>query len=498
MDAAAPAAKRFFADPHRRWEHTLNKRRNTLASGLAAAWLAAGCAGNPSTQPPALSFPLDTQFSQAGAQAEPGDIASFWRAFNDAPLTALVEQALAANTDVKIAQARLQEARADAGEADAGLLPSVGVNAGVAEVKQVGPGDAARQVTVGASFNWELDFFGRNRSARESAAALVRAGEAGVDAAQRLVTAEVATQYINLRGLQQRLRVAQEALMNQRESLRITGAREQYGRGTPLDVARARALVESTEASLPALQAAIERCVYRLATLTGQTPRAVSAAVATGPTEPAVLLPTLPLTDLSKLPAGTPQTLLQRRPDIRAAQAQLLAAEAGAGVARADLYPRISLTGLLGFTNSRVADLFQHDSRSSSAGAGITWTVLDFGRIRSRIRASEARSLQALRTYEQTVQLALEETEGALSSFSRGAEQATRLENAAIASEEAARLARIRFDAGATDFLTVLDAERGVLQSRDALVQAQAGTLASLVGVYRALGGGWQPGVPAP
>lgn len=462
-----------------------------LASAIALAALLAACGSSPTATAP-LTVPLDDRFVQAGAATEPADIAAFWRAFNDPPLTALVEQALQANTDVKLAQARLKEARANAGEADAGRLPSIGASAGVAEVKLVGPTESARQYSLGGSFNWELDFFGRNRLASESAAALVQAGEAGVNAAQRVLTAELATQYLNLRGFQQRLRVAQEALMNQRESLRIVGTREQLGRGTPLDVARARALVESTEASLPALQAAIERATYRLATLSGQTPRSVEATVAAGAGMEPRLLPMLPVTNLGALPVGTPQTLLQRRPDIRAAQAQLLAATANIGVARADLFPRISLTGLLGFTNNRVADLLQSDSRNSSLGAGLTWTVLDFGRIRSRIQASEARSLQALRVYEQTVQLALEETESALSQFNRNAEQAARLENAAIASEEAARLARIRFDAGASDFLTVLDAERSVLQARDALVQAQAGTVTALVSVYRALGGGWQ------
>ena len=462
------------------------------ASLIATAALLTACANSPATDP-TLSTPLDERFTQNASQAEPQplDIITFWRAFNDPVLTILVEQALQGNVDVKLAQARLREAEANAGEARAGRLPSVGVSSSVARVDR--PLDSlgsSTQYSAGSNVNWELDFFGRNRRASDASAALVTASQAGVGAAQRVLTAELATQYLNLRGQQLRLRVAQEALMNQRESLRIVTARQELGRGTPLDVARARALVESTEASIPALQAQVERSTYRLATLTGQAPRGVIAAVVV-PTGDTRLLPALPFTDLGKVAAGTPQTLLIRRPDVRVAQAQWAAASANTDVARADLFPRISLTGLLGFTSNRISNFGDADSRNNSAGAFLTWPLLDFGRVRSRIAASEARALQALLVYEQTVLLALEETEGALAQFNRNTEQTQRLENAAIASEEAARLARIRFEAGASDFLTVLDAERSVLQARDALVQAQAGTVTSLVGVYRALGGGW-------
>jgi len=457
---------------------------------IAAAVLLSACAATPLTEA-TLSNPMDERFTQNAGQREPGDIVNFWRAFNDATLTTLVEQALQGNVDVKLAQARLKEAEASAGEARAGRLPSIGLSSSVARVDPPGAVGSASQYSAGTNINWELDFFGRNRRASDAAAAFVTANQAGVGAAQRVLTAEVATQYLTLRGLQQRLRVAHEALMNQRESLRIVTARQELGRGTPLDVARARALVETTEASIPTLQALVEKSIYRLATLVAQTPRSVTATVA-APSGQSSLLPTLPFTDLGQIAAGTPQTLLQRRPDVRVAQAQWVAASANTDVARADLFPRISLTGLLGFTSNRISNFGVADSRNHSAGAFLTWPVLDFGRVRSRIAASQARTLQALLVYEQTVLLALEETEGSLAQFNRNTEQTVRLENAAIASEEAARLARIRFDAGASDFLTVLDAERSMLQARDALVQAQTGTVTALVGVYRALGGGWQ------
>ena len=451
-----------------------------LAAASASALLA-GCAAGPDYRAPAA--PVEPAFVMPAASAEPA--AAFWRSFGDPVLDTLLADAVTANADVRLAQARLREARALAGEADAGRLPTLGLGAGAGRGNQIGfPID--NYATVSASFNWELDFFGRTRRASESAAAQVQAGEAGVAAAQRLVGAELTTQYVALRALQQRLVVAQESLVNQRESQRIVRSRAELGRGTPLDVARANALVESTEATIPALQGAIERSALRIATLAGRNPRATLALLAE--TKP---MPSLPTANAQALAAGTPQGLLERRPDIRIAERQLAAATANVGVARADLYPRISLVGLLGFTSTRVADLFDAAGRNTNLGASLSWTALDFGRLRNRIGASEARAQAALVQWEQTVQLALEETEGALSQYTRSVQQAARLENAARESAEAARLARVRYEAGASDFLTVLDAERTLLAARDALVQSQQGSLAALVAVYRALGGGW-------
>ncbi|EWS58803.1 Toluene efflux pump outer membrane protein TtgI precursor [Methylibium sp. T29-B] len=197
------------------------------------------------------------------------------------------------------------------------------------------------------------------------------------------------------------------------------------------------------------------------------------------------------MTDLSALPLGTTEAWLARRPDLIAAERQLAAATANIGVAKADLYPRISLSGLLGLNAATLGDLGRSESAIYSLGAGLSWSVLDFGRVRSRIAASEARAQASLASYEQTVATALEETEGALTQFTRNAQRAERLDRAARSAEEAAGLARLRYDAGVTDFLVVLDAEREVLASRDQLVQAQVATATALVSVYRALGGGW-------
>ena len=482
-------------------EHMVG-RPALLLSALGLAVLA-GCALGPDYKRPALA-PAGG-FINAGARsvnAEPtsADIATFWRGFNDAALTALIDRALAANGDVRLAQARLQEARASQGEADAAGWPGVGVDANatraVRPITQQ-PG-ASRSARTGNTFdtgfiaNWELDLFGRYKRGSEAAAARTDAGQASLYAAHTSVAAEVARNYLELRGLQQRLRIAEGALLNQREAARITNARLDAGRGTQLDLERARNLVVTTEAALPLLQNGIERSVFRIATLVARPPREVLTELAA----PAPL-PALPVTDLAQLPVGTTEQWLQRRPDLVAAERQLAAATATIGVARTDLFPRLSLSGLLGLNAATIGNLVKSESAVYTLGVGLTWTPFDMGAIRARIGATEARALQSLVSYEQAVALALEETEGAFSSYSRSAQRAERQAVAAGHAREAARLARLRFGAGVADFSVVLDAEREVLTSEDALMQTQTQTATALVGVYRTLGGGWQaPSAP--
>jgi multidrug efflux system outer membrane protein len=197
------------------------------------------------------------------------------------------------------------------------------------------------------------------------------------------------------------------------------------------------------------------------------------------------------VTDLGALPIGTPEQLLRRRPDLIQAERRLAAATADIGVATADLFPRVSLTGLIGLAGLNVGSLGNGSSQQYAFGAGLTWPLLDFGRVRSRISASEARAEQALAGYEQSVAVALEETEGTLTQFTRDAQQRERLAAAAADAEDAFRLATLRFQAGSVDFLVVLDSQRQALITRDALVQAEVAQATGLVAVYRALGGGW-------
>ena len=372
------------------------------SAALTLAMLASGCAWvGHNYQVPAAK--LDARFIGAGvARVNSGpvapDIATFWRGFNDAELSALVERALQANGDVRIAQARLQESRANRSEIDTQTLPSVSIEANAK--RSVSPPSSifksTRSQRTGANFdasfvaNWELDFFGVEQRAKESANALVGASLASLGAAQTSVAAEVARNYLEVRGLQLRHAVTQASLSNQRESLTIAQARLDAGRGTQLDLERALSLTATTEAALPSLQAAIDLGIYRLATLTAQPPAELRTRLAT----PAPL-PGLPVTDLAALPVGTPQQWMARRPDVAAAERQLASATAEIGVTEGDLYPRISVSGLLGLASTKLVNLTDSQSRRYSAGAGISWTLLDFGRVRARINASEARGLAA-------------------------------------------------------------------------------------------------------
>ncbi|HSC65510.1 MAG TPA: efflux transporter outer membrane subunit [Caldimonas sp.] len=476
----------------------MNRRASSAPLLVFTAVALAACAVGPDYRAPSVT--LDPTYLNAGASsvnaAAPGaEIATFWRGFSDPTLSQLVERALAANGDVRIAQARLRESRALLEGARAEQLPEVDATAGASrslapQYQLPGASRNERTRTVydaGFTAHWELDFFGRNRRASESAAAQVDASAAGVAAIGTSIAAEVARNYLELRGLQQRKQVVDESIANQRQTLRLTEARLDYGRGTRLDVSRSRSQLASTESALPVIQAAADRTAYRLATLTAQSPRVVNEQLAAGPQA----MPSLPVTDLGALPIGTPEQLLRRRPDLVQAERQLAAATADIGVATADLFPRVSLTGLIGLSGLQLGSLGNSSSQQYALGAGLTWPVLDFGRVRSRISASEARAQQALASYEQSVALALEETEGTLTQFTRNAQQSERLAAAAADAEDAFRLASLRFNAGSVDFLVVLDAQRQALLTRDALVQAQVAQATGLVAVYRALGGGW-------
>jgi multidrug efflux system outer membrane protein len=456
------------------------------AGALLALAALAACSHAPQLtryQPPPQSG-----FVNAPEQADSGEpVAEFWQRFQDEQLSALIQRALKANTDVRTAAASLAEARAAGRFADANLYPSVDVNVGAARIRaknDQGVPQTNNAFSVGLDVLWEADVFGRLSDARRAAQAGVLAGEAGYRAAQLSIAAEVARNYFNLRGLQEQLRVAVASLETQRAALQLVEAREGAGRGTALDTERARALVQSTAASVPAFESALARTRYRLAVLCGLPPTRLDAEL-----QPARPLPGLKTVDLGGI--GTPENLLRRRPDVQVAEAQLAVAAANAGVARSAWFPTITLGGTLGQNASHAGDLGKGASYAYNLGAQLAWNLLDFGRIRANIAASDARSEAAVANYERAVLAALEETEGAFINYTRSQQQAALLYDAVVSSEQAALIARERFSVGSTDFLVVLDAERELLSARDRLAQAQAGAAGSLVVVYKALAGGW-------
>lgn len=469
--------------------------KQTFAVSLLAAALGA-CTVGPDYVRPEVSVPAEfgSAISESTPLAEPADI-EFWNSFNDPQLSRLVEQALAANHDLRIALANVDRAQALLGGARFDALPVVTASAEASDRRASAdqlPGVSrndrdGKSYSAGINANWEINLFGRVRRGIEAQRAESVASAADLAAIQVVVVGDVARSYVDLRGLQERLRVANENAENQRDTLHLVDVRFRAGRGTEFDTSRARAQLETTLSRIPALEARITVDQHRLAVLTGQTPGALIAEL--GTTSP---LPAVP----ASIDAGTPGDLLRRRPDVAAAEQRLHAATARIGIATADLFPRFTLGGLLGTQTIDSGALFERDSETRLVALGVDWSFLDFGHVRARIAASDASAQGELARYEQTVLLALEDTENALSLYAHARIEDGHLGRAAEDSTRAAALARTRFDAGATDLFEVLDAERTRLQAQDALAVARTQSVSRAIGVYTALAGGWPTRLP--
>ncbi len=449
-----------------------------------------GCAVGPDYErPETRTAPAYENAVQAGLSQDPAP-AAWWRGFSDDRLNELIEQAVQGNRDVRAATALLREARALYDLETWSLLPSVTARA-----------DYTRQMFSNATFlsgvsrdartfgyfdvgfdaAWELDVFGRVRREREAAGAERGLTEATREDLLRTLMAEVARNYFEHRGAQVHLEVARKNAEIQGETLRLTIARYEGGRGTDLDVSRARAELKSTLALIPPIETDAARAKNRLAVLLGRQPGDFTLA-------PAVLSDRLP----ELIAIGKPEDLLRRRPDIRAAERRLAASTARIGVATADLFPRVTFIGSLGPQSPTVPGLFQSGAAAYTFGPSIRWAAFDLGKVAARIRAADARAEADLQSYEQAVLLALEETENALVEFGRQRARRDQLVEAVQASEQAASLADARYQAGATDFLTTLDAQRTVLSLQIQLAESRTRTMTSLVALYKALGGGWE------
>jgi NodT family efflux transporter outer membrane factor (OMF) lipoprotein len=469
---------------------------STSALALAVTLALAGCTVGPDYVRPEARVP--EHFAQAAVDANPAPSAAdaeFWTRFGDVRLAALVEQALAANNDLRVALAHYDRANALLRGSKFDALPVITTNADGSDIRSsadqlpgVGrDGRDARSYSGGIGASWELDLFGRIRRSIEAQRADAAASAADLAAAQVAIAGEVARSYVELRGLQERLRVAQDNAANQRETLRLVDARVDAGGGTDFDSARARAQLETTTARIPAFEARVAFDMHRLAVLTGRTPDALIAEL-----EPRQTLPALP----ARLDAGTPGDLLRRRPDVAAAEQRLHAATARIGVATADLFPRFTLGGLIGTQAASTGALFERDSETHLLALGVDWSFLDVGHVHARIAASDADAEAGLARYRQTVLLALEDTENALVRYAKARAEDEHLERAAIDSENAAQLARVRYEAGAAGLLDVLDAERTQLQAQDAFADARTRSVTGAVGLYQALAGGWPQRLP--
>jgi outer membrane protein, multidrug efflux system len=444
--------------------------------------------GAPDTAAPQFHNAGEARFTQTAIEK------AWWQEFGDPVLDDLVGRALANDLDLRIAAARLREARAIFRDESLDRLPTVTAAGAYNRRKAQQPGFSEQPIRIetydlGFDAFWEIDLFGRLQSAAEAARADAEAARANVHAAQVSVAAEVARNYLELRGAERRYAVAVANRDNQAETVRLTRVRYELGRGTELDLASAEARLAATQASLPPLITAQRAARHRLAVLLGQAPGTLELAA--GPDSEAISE-----SFVNPLPIGEPASLLRRRPDIRAAERQLAAATARVGVAAADLFPRLSVSGFVGFVTGDVDQLGESAAEAWSVTPVLSWAAFDLGSVRARLRASEARADGALAFYEQTVLRALEETENAFVAYAQNQERLAALARQAAASGRAAELARIRYREGAIDFLRLLDAERTVLEAEDAVALAQTELNTSVVAIYKALGGGWEAAPP--
>ena len=473
----------------------MHKLNVPIATALAIALSA--CTVGPDFAKPTM--PVPERFAEAPvatAATAPTADAEFWQGFDDPLLARLVDQALSSNHDLRIALARYDHANALLRDAKLDRYPTI--TAGATASDGLASSDQAPGLTRGerrdnsyeahATASWELDLFGRVRRGVEAQRAEAWATASDLDAMQVAVVGEVADSYFQMRGLQERLRVARANADNQKETLRLVQARLDAGRGTEFDTSRANAQLEATLSRIPALEAAAAIQMHRIAVLVGEPPEALIAELQT----PAAL-PPLP----GEIDAGTPGQLLRRRPDVIAAEHRLHATTARVGVATADLFPRFTLGGLIGSQAADSGALFQRDSETHLVALGIDWSFLDVGRVRARIAASNADAEGELARYQQSVLLALEDAENALVLYDRTRKEDAHLQQAAADGARAAQLARVRFQAGAADLFEVLDAERTQLQAQDAFADARTRSVSAEVGVYRAMAGGWPEHAPA-
>ena len=474
-------------------------RKSILVFLLTAAL--AGCAVGPNYHRPATT--VAKQFPTANGVSAPrpespasGDIYShastqteFWKQFNDPVLNSMVSDALTANFDLRIALGRLVQARALRNESLFDLAPTVTASGGYTKQRTPAVEDpfggayTTKLYDAGFDATWELDFFGGVRRGIQARNAELEGEVANLHDAQVSVIAEVARNYFELRGEQTQLAVARANVKNQQQVLALAQAQREAGSGTDLDVARAQSQLSTTLSTIGPLEAAVSRSIHRLGVLTGRDPDALMG-VLSAPHD----LPPLPLV----VPVGTPEELLRRRADIRAAERNLAASTALVGVAVSNLFPKVTFTGSFGYAAAEPAGLGAAGSRNYIIGPGITWAAFDLGRVRAQIAGARAGAVIALDQYHQTVLNALEETEDALVTHARDRDQLGNAEDAARASATAAKLAEIRYQGGMVDFLSVLDAERTELTTEDALAQSRTETATSLIAVYKALGGGWE------
>lgn len=464
-------------------------RRVGIALALALGLAAAGCTLGPDYRRPPVATPAT--WHQAPAVEEPASLAdlAWWELFQDDTLRALVQEALEANRDVGIAVARVEQARAVLGATGAGRFPQVGAGASATTdrfsetVEPRGFGGETELLATTVDLAFELDLWGRLRRATEAARDELLASQEARRTVLITLVSDVATAYLRLRQLDLELETTRRSVASRQQSLRLVRDRFEAGLTSALDLRQAEAELASTSAQIPDLERQIAQAEHQLSVLLGRAPGGIPRGLPlTGQTFPPAV------------PAGLPSALLDRRPDIREAEAALAAASARIGVAKAAFFPQVTLTGFFGVESAELSDLFTGPSRIWQLGPAVTLPIFTAGRNRAGLRLAEAQQQEALIRYQQTIQQAFREVEDALIAHRKAREALVEQRAAVRASREALSIAELRYTSGLTNYLSVLDAQRTLLAAEVAESRILLAQLVAVVRLYRALGGGWEAG----
>ena len=482
-------------------------RARALGLGAALSALLAGCALGPDYRAPttpALGVPTAYAVAPGMAAEAPEDLSAWWRTFDDPLLAELIARATASDLRVAESLARLAQARESLVQARANQLPSLGGSAGLSRnfsqsagsslivgtgdsstggtVINTGGSSSSNQLSLGLNASWQTDIFGGLRRTIEASRAAEDSARFDVAGVRTSVAAETATNYIDARLAQARLLIARDTLRIQDDNLQIARWRVQAGLVSSLDVEQARVQRAQTAATLPLLQTNFVGAANRIGVLTGAAPGALREALS-----PPRRVPRAP----ERIGVGVPADTLRLRPDVRSAERQLAAATARIGVARAQLYPALAISGNFNTAAAAIGDI--GSTLTGALFAGLTQTIFDAGRLRSQVRSARAGADLAFATYKRTVLNGLEDVENASQSLESSRLRQAELRGAVDAAEAAALYARSQYRAGLTDFVTLQQSEQSLLSTRDALASSEADEARAAVQLYLALGGGWEP-----
>ncbi len=495
--------ERQLSTTHFQERATQPSRMHKLTIGLLAVLLlVCGCpkVGPNFTKPQANVNP---NWLEAGAYQQvstrPDDYRDWWRSFHDPVLDDLIQHAYRQNLTLQIAGVRVLEAQAQVGVAVGQLYPQTQQFTGTVQKIRFSQNNLSSGTgtpsnfwlsTIGVTASWEIDFWGKIRRGIESADAALAASISDYDNTLVTLTGDVASAYVLLRTLEKRLAIAHQNVLVQKKSLQIATSRWKGGTTSLRDVEQATTVLESTEASIPTLESQVAQTQNLLCLLMGLPPSDLSRILGAKSAIPA---------PPPQVALGIPADLLRRRPDIQTAEWQAAAQCAQIGVAKADLFPAFSLTGSFGFaatqtgTNTTtLAQMFNGISRSWNVGPGVQWNIFNYGRIMNNVRVQDAKFQELIINYRNTVLKAQQEVENALIAFLKAQQRAVKLAGATAAAKRTTELAMLQYREGIADFTTVLTAEQNLLTQQDSLAVTLGDISSQLVGVYRAMGGGWQ------